>query len=1002
MVAATIRTFGPPRGAAAVRVSERVGINSIADPRYGTTALFGCFKRGVPGIPVPINGNGDYQSAMGDPKNQTWHLYKEGSQVTPDAVDGYYAAGNRVGQLWLTRLELPYMRSASVTLKNSLGSPALKITAANPGRWGGAARKIENTPLIYATSRTFTLIAPGVEANEFEGSIVKFGDGTEREYQVVANTRSGTGSNEVIFTIAAQYNLVIDGVNGPTTLSGTASYTRYKDLTGTVSHTSTKPLQGNVVVNDRVLTGTSTRFTRDLVVGRNVYLDGEARVIDSITSDTTATITEAFINAPPGATFEIDNFTIVGVGTTFVSALAVGQMVYVTIAGKRESRMVASISSDVLLEVDSGFSDTFTTSIIQVTNSIVTGVDSAYVAELQAGASYLVDPNRSGAAVKVLQIISPTSVLIEGLFSRDFTDAKLTKQSTTAEVTLLQVGTDGLSIQIGAGTKYPQTHFSVLVLFNGSEVYSVSDASLDRSDPYFIESLINDDGRNIIYKTGAKNHQKWITAECLWDSSYTTGELSDVRPTNGNEKILALTKNRLYTVGDFDYDLLAGRLLFPNPYKVARSSVRVQKTKSPINLTGTVSSLGTIVTGTDSQFRSEVKPGDYFYDAKTKQARRVRVVNSNLIMTLDAAFSANISPLSKGIICGFIECSQGYDLTQMTELGNRFAVTYPQYLAKGYDGNLGGIIPYDYARYFDPDASMLENAAWGKNLGLIKMAVPGVSDVVIQKAAANYAAFVSYEFRAEIPSNYINAAIAEQFVNSELGRNDFQTVSFPSYVFVKSPISNGERLISVSGDQLGQESNKANTAGGYHKPYAGLNAKLPRVTRLPIDIQPQEEALLNLAGITCIKELWGNIVVWGARATALDPMYDFAHVRRIQSNYVRLFLESRQLLSQLFEPNQPEELDQVIMILDNWARSERKKGVFTQYLTFEQSVEIAAANTGSGIVTDSNSAVGLVGVLNGKLQVYISYIPTGIIENLEINISPDIIVSKYGQTLTGV
>jgi hypothetical protein len=1002
MVAATIRNFGPPRGAAAVRISERVGTNSIADPRYGVTALFGCFKRGVPGLPVPFNGLFDYQSGMGDPKNETWHLYKEGAQVTPDAVDGFYNAGGRVGQLWLTRIELPYMRSASMVLKNSLGAPALEITAANPGRWGGRARKIANTPLIYATSRTFTIVAEKVEANEFEGAIVKFGDGTEREYQIVANTRSSPGANEVVFTVAAQFNLILDGITGPTTLSGTASYNRYRDLPGTASHNSTKPLPGTVVVNDRVLTGTGTRFSRDLVVGRNVYLDGEARVIDSITSDTTATITEPFINAPMGAAFEIDNFSVVGVGTNFMSTLSVGTSIFVMIDGKRESRTVSAVLSNVLFEVDSGFSGTFTTSVLQVTNDIVTGLESAYVSELQPGASYLVDPNRSGSAVKVLQVIDSTSVRIEGLFSRDFVDAKLTKQSTTGEVTLAQEGSDGLSVEIGAGVKNPTTHFSLLVRFNGSEVYSVGDASLDPTDPYFVESLINDDGRNVLYKTGSKNHQKWLTVRNLWTSSYTTAETSDVRPTNGNEKILALTKTRIYTVGDFDYDLLLNRILFPNPYKVARSSVRVQKTQAPVKLSGTVSSLGTVVTGTDSQFRKEVKPGDYLYDERTKEARRVRVVNSNSVLTLDAAFDTNMSALSNGILCGFIECSQGYDLTQMTELGNRFQVTYPQYLSQGYDGNLAGIIPYDYTRYFDPDSSILENAAWGKNLGLIKMACPGISDIVVQKAAVNYAEFVSYEFRAEIPSNYMNEAIAEQFVNSELGRSDFQTVSFPSYAFISSPLSNGERLISISGDQLGCESARANIAAGYHRPYAGIDAKLSRITRLPIDIQPQGEALLNLAGITCVKELWGNVVVWGARATALDPMYDFAHVRRIQSNYVRLFLESRQLLAQLFKPNQPEELDQVIMILDNWARSERNKGVFTQYLTFEQSVEIAAANTGSGLITDANSAVGLVGVLNGKLQIYISYIPTGVIENLEINISPDIIVSKYGQTLTSV
>jgi hypothetical protein len=112
-------------------------------------------------------------------------------------------------------------------------------------------------------------------------------------------------------------------------------------------------------------------------------------------------------------------------------------------------------------------------------------------------------------------------------------------------------------------------------------------------------------------------------------------------------------------------------------------------------------------------------------------------------------------------------------------------------------------------------------------------------------------------------------------------------------------------------------------------------------------------------------------------------------------------MEDMQLMDMLFQPNQPELLERVILLLDNWARNEYKKGVFTQYLTFKQAVEIAGDNTGKGLITDDDAAAGLVKIINGKLNIYVRYIPTGIVEELGLNISPDIIAEKYGQTLRG-
>ncbi|MBW4514551.1 MAG: hypothetical protein KME11_04940 [Timaviella obliquedivisa GSE-PSE-MK23-08B] len=992
-----VRVFGARQGQPGVRVIERAGSNALSAPKFGCTQMTGVMKRAPMGVMLPFTSKSNYQEVCGDPRDPNWHLFADGSHLMPDAIEGFYATGGGAGQLWLIRVELPHARKAEIMLKNALGADALRITAANEGRWGGRKNKLGDRPVIYATATTFTLIAPNTWANEFVGAEVEFTNGSGKRYQVIANTEAAEVSGEVVFTIASQYSLVADGVSGPTTLSGTGSYERYADLTGTATFALFKNVSGTVTVTDRVITGVGTQFSTQLVVGSNVYVNGEARVVDSITSNTTATVSEAFSDSG-AVTLQIDNLEVIGTGTQFLNELAIGDAIYTMVGGDRQSRVVTAITDATHLTLASGFTIALTAAILEVDNLLVEGTDTLFTAELQAGA-YIVDPARAGEAVKVVEVVSTTSVKLEKPFRHDFTDAQLTKQSLSAMIELSQVGNEGLSIEVGQGTKYPLTHFSLSVRFNGSQVYQVPDASLDPSDPLFVEPLVNDDGNNIAYRTGSQNYQRWITADAVWDSAYTTSAGADVRPSNGSGVIVALSDRRLYSVGEFKHLDTVGKLLYPSPYEVARSYLRVTGAAEPLTLEGTISSAGVTVTGTNSNFRSVLKKGDYLYDPVSKTARKVRVVVTDTQVTLETAFPSNVPALTKAVKAGYMEVGQGYNLLGMTQVNKRFLVSFPQFLERGYDGNLAGLIPYNFTRYADLDNNVIEGALWGKNLGLVKLALPGISDVVVQKAFTTYAVENAYEFRGEIPSNYTSASTAEVFVNQYLGRSDSLSVAFPSYGFISSPLGNGDRLISLTGEILGGEANYASIAEGYHVPFAGVSAKMSRVIKLPVELKAQDEALLNMTGIQSIKVMFGNSVVFGARSPSLSPLYEFIHIRRIQSNYVRVFLEAKELLEQIFRPNQPDRLDQIIMILNNFAEQEYNRGVFSRYLTFRQAVEIQGSLP-RGAVTQDGS-IGLVDIINGKLHIYMKYIPTGIVEELGINLSPDILVSQYGNSLAG-
>jgi hypothetical protein len=1004
------RKFGAPAGAPGIEVTEQPGINALASQTYGTTALFGVLKRGPMGVAVPINSKNEYNQTFGDPKDSTWHLFKSSNHQAPDFVDGYFSAGGSAGQLWITRLDVGgKAKKASVQIKSRTGDSVLRVIAANEGRWAGYKIDIPFTPVIYATTRTFTILAPGVESNELIDAIVTFstqlGGNIGSEYKIVSNTAANPDSGEVIVTVGSQFDLLGDGVAGPTALTGTATYERYSQISGTSSFAATKALTGTVSLNNYTIVGQGTLFTTELVVGSTIYESGEARVVTSITSNTTLTIDAPFSNEGSGLTLDTDNTTLVGsldVGfeSAYTTDLVVGQMVYALIDGELQGRKVASITSDSELELESGFTEELSAgTVIQVENYLITGTDTAFDTEVQVG-QYIIDPNRQGDRVLIVAINSATEVEIDTQFSSSFTDAELTKQNQLARVQLSPSDPlEGLSIEITQGTRFPNTHFGMKVYFNGSlAMPAILDASLDPEDPegLFIENLVNN--RDVVARSAGENYTRWITVESLWNSAYTTAPQNDVRPANGSGEILVIDNNRIYTGAEFDFDLAVGRFFYPDPYVQPRSFFRIQKAQAPIELEGTVSATAgsVIVTGVSTNFETVFVPGDYFYEPETEIVRRILSIQSDTQITVDSIIVDGIAASSTGYKLGWIEVDRSYNLASITEVGNRFLVEYPQQMVGGYDGDTSVILPYYFTKFADIDRNHLENATLGRNVGLIRIATPGENSLTVQKAFAQYAQAKAYEYRAEIPNYVTTTAAAESFINNDLGRNDFISVAYPSFGWIASPLGTGERFISLSGEIMGGESRVAVVNEGYHVPYAGLSASLARVLRLPFNPTSQDESTLNLAGIQPIKSNGGNATVFGARCPSISTVFTFLHVRRIQSHFVQYFQNARPLLAMLFRPNQPLSSEYLQMIFDNFANTEYRKGTFSKQLSRNQAVQIVVGLGTQGVSSVGDSKDKLIESLNGDLAISMRYFPAGIVERIKIDLGPDILVEQWG------
>ena len=965
-------------GVPGIEILERVSTSNFTQPQRGVACMIGVMKRGPEGVLFPVTSLDSYHRMCGDPNDALWHLFSKGDHILPDCVEGFFRNSGGAGMLWLVRPDLKG-RKASLTLKNRLGDDVLLLEAASSGRWAGSENVLERTKIIFATARTFTIIAPGVLANEFEDGEVVFDAVPGKRFKIIGNTAADPRTGSAVFTLSPQYNLIREGILGPIPLTGTASFQNFVEK-GIVSFDPQISLTGTAFsVDGTTITGTGSTFQTQLRVGDTVYInETEPRIVIGITSNT-----QLSIDSPPSISFinslKTNNRVVTGTLTTFTTDFAVGDDLYIqTESGDYERRKIESIQSATSLTLVTGFDAVLVDTTCYKKNLKVTVTGGDLVDELREG-DYISDPNDFHHLVRVSTINSATEFTLEEPFVGTITDSTISKIQESAKVEFKSSDPlEGLSVVISQGKRYPATHFGLSVYFRGYEVLSIDDASLDPADPLFVEDLVADN--NIAYRTGTNNYYRWLTAKSLATGSYTTNMEDDVRPSNGAGTILSIEENRIYSVSSsFDYKATIDNYLFPNPYKLPRSYFRVKDAANPLKIDGTISVVGTTVTGTNTEFTTELSAGDYLYDPVNDVARKVLYVVNDGSLVLESAFPSNFSN-KETYRLGYLEVERSYNLADYCEKGDRFLLSFMSKFTRGYDGDLSNISSYDYTKYADVDLNIIENSVFGLNMGTLRVAVPGVNDPYIQKQYVNYCELKAYEFRAEIPLNFSTASLAESFINLDLGRSNSLSVAWPSYGYIQNPIGAGDRLIPLTGEIFGGESNRSLAADGWHQPFAGVSARMPRIRKLPYQVDLRSQELINAAGIQPIRQISGGIVVFGARCPAVNEVFDYLHVARTQREYVRVFLEAPLLVEKLFSLKDPAVIEHLIMSLNKFGEREHKKGAIDRRISFSSAVQVGLA--------DENSGVGSVTFERGKVSIYFSYRPPEIIEVISINCSP--------------
>ena len=297
------------------------------------------------------------------------------------------------------------------------------------------------------------------------------------------------------------------------------------------------------------------------------------------------------------------------------------------------------------------------------------------------------------------------------------------------------------------------------------------------------------------------------------------------------------------------------------------------------------------------------------------------------------------------------------DTWVLGDVGDEFRVEAPRTLRAGYDGSTPA--DSDFTKHFNTATSVL-NRLQGRNVGLVKMATPGVTTTAIQKAGLAYASARNYQYRVETPSSITDEASANAHINDTIGRNNYGVNTWPSYMYVVNPIGSGQVLQSISGAIFGREAAVARDFGGYHKAAAGTSVTLPHVVDSPLGEAVVNEEVTNPQGVNIVKKIKGNWVLWGDRTISIDPGWMWKHQREYMSHTELVLSENFDWL--IFAINDEQErrkLDPVFRayFLPEW----QKRAV--RGATFDEAVSIkidAENNTNATMAAgDMHAAIGL-------------------------------------------
>jgi len=462
---------------------------------------------------------------------------------------------------------------------------------------------------------------------------------------------------------------------------------------------------------------------------------------------------------------------------------------------------------------------------------------------------------------------------------------------------VLENGTKHVSYLISDGEDNPDTEFSLEVYVDGQFVKKYANLATNPASPRYWVNVINNDSGN-----------DEIEAVDLWTGAHTAA----VRPANSYGKTAAVTATILTAdihdftinspVGAGDPTLALGTTT--DEMEAQKITITMSSATEGAAVSDKFGALGTVTLG--ALFTPDCKwapPFTVTAGGTALVAADTLVINYKPFI-IDALIGGRLYPDKVNAKRSFfritdndhktITVADGSDLTDDGAIGDYFMVEAPTQMAGGLDG-IADLTDAMYNEQAWDTSSSVFNRIVGRNMGLIKYATPGVTSTAVQRAGAAYAEAKNHQYRYEAPANIVTEEAAIALVNDTLGRSDFAVMSMPSYGYVADPEDTGEgkhKLIPLTGMIHGREARIAGDYEGYHKAQAGEDAKLPALLEIPTGEEILDEERLNPVGISVIKKVKGNYIIWGDRTLYADSTWKWKHQREQMSYYEHVIQEN--------------------------------------------------------------------------------------------------------------
>lgn len=556
---------------------------------------------------------------------------------------------------------------------------------------------------------------------------------------------------------------------------------------------------------------------------------------------------------------------------------------------------------------------------------------------------------------------------------------------TDVEITLLNVSQDTwgqdkyVSVEVTDGQLNPSTEFGLKVYLNDDFVKAYPDLSMDPNSTRYFVNIVNDDPSN-----------QYITVTNLWTGAVDAdkrpanfyAEMADTDIAAKQLDLLDYLFEWLQTAGTGGPHVMsaftAGATMIRDTYLITytaawalTSSIKQEHHVFPAvvsatpfvadnpysfggTLTETTPSSGDIVTiWVMPLVVDELIGGRIFFPDESFAPTQGWVITDNDEETVDIT-TGDLT--NGGTISGTINVR----------------LQYRQQLQDGYDG-IAEVDDTHFVDAFDTATSPF-NDVEDKNYGLIKFACPGITELltssltsisdaqVVERAGVAYAAAKNHQYRLEIPKTGTDEVVARDYVQTVVGKSNYEKVCMHGYCKVSDPILTDRlKTVPTTGMINGREAWHAKQVNGYHEVAAGIDVTFPRIRQLltvtgtgnNIVHKKLNGEILNPAGLQRIEIKGGNFVLWGARIPSVDPAWKFSQHRETMSYYEQVLIKSFDWI--VFALNDPIEEPGLIAALTSFFLPEWRPKRAIRGDTFE---EAAIIKLDSESTTDADRAAG--------------------------------------------